>query len=587
MAIDLTKPYAHLALNIVHALNSFNWITAHDQFHNFIPFDKELTDLVEHFDHLNAWSWYEVGMALVSLEEPDKLELKRRIRQTPNEVTLGLHDFLEEGMTKQPQFAAHLPPRVFPSQFYSILRYAYISSILPPDKLDQLLRTDDVDSLRVMLKSNDFPITIRRNDKSTLLHGAAQYHAVAIMQFLLEQQQLDIDSRNQHHYTPLMTAIHSGDVEIARMLVAHGAQIHKKPHRHIRLLDIAYFSHNQAMVDYVKGLFPQTVTRTPDLHELVFWMETQQEDRIIAALKSGELPHVVRDDHKQEVHVLELAINNYLLYVVRYFIENFPLLNSPFPNRKINPVMVAVREKAVTILDYLLSQGAILDMPVDHPTPSSMVLEYLGEERFFHYVQHGLVLHKDETSIGFYASYHGSLPLMTWYFEHGYDMSIVRKDGVSFLTNALMHHHEEVIDFLLLHTPAAVINEKKSPVIAYAVEHSSCDRVKQLVESGFSMEIPARHGLGYRPLHIAVVKKQVDCVRYLLAQGADFKKPSKQMIFVYDLARQTKQPEIVQLLKITYHATGFLRWYAWFVGILILILASLIGIGFLMDYWLG
>ncbi len=587
MTLDLTKPYPHLAQNMVYHLNQFEWVTLNNQLDLFIPYDQQLTASIQVYDVHEIWSWYDVGQALLKLNEVDAFQLRHRLLKIDDELTQGLHDILVDGTTSNRQFGAHYPPRVHPSQLYNILKQAYIASVLPPDRLAELLKTDDVDSFKVFLNTGEFDVTIHSSDRSNLLHGVAQYNAVLIGHYLLENYDLSHRARNDNHMTPLMTAVHRGHVEIARLLVEYGSPILLKPHRSMNLLDLAYFSLNDEMVEYVKSIAPSLTSPRLTYREILYWMDSQHEERIITAVQSGELGIIVTNERGQKVHLLTLAISYYLIRVVQFLIEHYPIINEPLDEDGVLPIMVAVRYKNTTLIDYLLEKGAHFDLNLPPMTAAAMVLEHLGVESFFHYLSKGLVLHDHETSIGYYASYHGSLPLIQWYHEQGYDLNDVLPDGISFLTNAIMRQHHDIVQYLIAKSDAQLLNLRLSPIVGYAVEHGSLALVQQLVQQGFSIEIPVRQLRGYRPLHLAIFRHKNDIATYLLQQGANVQKPAKSMVYALDLARQTRNTVMVKTLKTTYHAHGFFTWYLNFASILLLIVLSIFGITYLLETFLG
>lgn len=586
MTLDLTKPYPHVALNIVYHLNQVDWVKVHDRIDYFNAYDHELSSAIARFDTHVMWSWNDIGQAMTLLPEEDAFQLRRRLIKIEDEITSGLLDFLEQGRTLQPRFGAQYPPRLLPSQLYDFLKQVYIASALPPDRLAELLHTDDVDNFKVMVNTGEFPVTILSSDRSNLLHGVAQHNAVAIGRYLLENYDLNHQARNEQGMTPLMTAVHRGHVAIAQLLVEFGSPILLKFQHKLTLLDLAYFSLNDTMVSYVKDIAPSLVAPHLTYREILFWMDSRQEDRIIAQVTSGELALVVLNERRQKVHVLTLAISYNLPNVVKFLVEHYPLVNEPLDEDGVLPIMVAVRYKNTMMIDYLLSQGARFDLDLPPMTAASMVLEHLGVESFFHYLGKGLVLHDHDESIGFYAADHGSLPLLQWYHQQGYDLHVVSPEGDSFLTQALVQHHEQIVAYLIEHSDAQVLNQRSSPIVGYAVEHGTLAHVQQLVDHGYSMEIPLRRFMGYRPLHLALLHKKNDIALYLLEQGADYRKPTKHMVYALDLARQTHNKVMIQELKTTYHAHGFFMWYLKFCGLLIAILLPIFGLAFLLDFLL-
>ena len=97
------------------------------------------------------------------------------------------------------------------------------------DDFFKALKLDDVDAVRGLLHRGFDPNAVDSRGNSAL-YLALQYRALKVARLLVEQPGIQLDARNPEGETALMIACLRGDDELARAMVARGAQVNPPGH---------------------------------------------------------------------------------------------------------------------------------------------------------------------------------------------------------------------------------------------------------------------------------------------------------------------------------------------------------------------
>ena len=87
------------------------------------------------------------------------------------------------------------------------------------------------------------------------------HRQLSIVQYLIEKQHVDIDTKGLYGWTPLHYACRKGSIPIVQYLISKGANIESKDYQGHTPLYIASFYHNKEIVDLLisKGANPDTI----------------------------------------------------------------------------------------------------------------------------------------------------------------------------------------------------------------------------------------------------------------------------------------------------------------------------------------
>ena len=581
--ISFYEPYESVALNILHQLLHFDWTSASTDLQLVMDYDQRMRKETLKLKSLYLFQWIEIGRELRLLSQEDVGLIQRYLVQAKSEFGRGIYDLVTDGTTDVRYYNRHLPIRFPAHELYGILVQDFIARILPKDQLSVVLEQDDLTVLKAHLNNGDFPVTIQNSEGGNLLYGAAHANALQIAQYLIEDGTLNINQRDQQGYTPALIAANKGHLEMLKLLIANGANPKVRTKNNNTLLDLAFFSGQMEVVEYVRSITPEVIATPFDTRELILWVERGDEDRLIQLIKDGKLPLRYSTKKHGEVVILEVAITNDLPKLVSFIVDQYHQLEAEIGRFHMTPLYFAAAEKQLSMFKLLLSKGAQLNATMRYAYPGYVILDNLGIDFFLEMIAKGLSIHHsdDQISIGYYATYHGSKPLLEWYLQQGYSVNHCRKDGASMLSNLMVRQHMELIDLILPHCSSAIFNEQRSPVMVNAVDFGDLQLVEKLHRHGFSLEIPARVFSNYRPLHVAILRKKVDIVRYLLAQGVKASKPTSNIVFARELARQSKDRAMIDLVLKEYQVAGFLRWYFY----MLLIMMGALGL-FSLIMWI-
>ena len=216
--------------------------------------------------------------------------------------------------------------------------------------------------------------------------------------------------RNSHHNTALRSAVGAGQLEAAKLLVAHGADVHQVNHGGSSLMEAAVYSGNPGTVHWLghSGL---------------------------------------------EIGILELSAIGDLAGVVS-FLESDPTLTNQRDRRGLSALHHAARCGHVELIEALIERGADMHAANRHGhSPLSIAVEQrqlesvkcllsLGADpnaRGGHY--HGTVLHR--------AVLHRSLPIVTVLMNAGSDPNRRDANGKTPLHDAIGIGNQKIVANLL------------------------------------------------------------------------------------------------------------------------------------------
>ena len=179
------------------------------------------------------------------------------------------------------------------------------------------------------------------------LMQAAKVGDLVEIERILKLREDAVHLRNSHHNTALRSAVGAGQLEAAKFLVAHGADIHQVNHGGSSLMEVAVYSGYPATVRWLGGngfeIGTLEMSAIGDLPGVLSVLESdpkslgQRDRRGFTALH-----HAARCGHVKLIEVL---------------IERGADLE--FPNRHGHvPLSVAVEENQISAVECLLNNGA-------------------------------------------------------------------------------------------------------------------------------------------------------------------------------------------------------------------------------------
>ena len=258
---------------------------------------------------------------------------------------------------------------------------------------------------RLLLEYNA-NIHVRNVDDQTPLHiisyesgGMSSNDCIHMLSLFLEHG-ANIDALDSNHSTPLHLALHSGNVEAAKLLLEYGASIHvrnRQDHTPIQLLMAGHWF-KELPDDYI--------------------------DAIRLFLERGGDVDSMSSNHSTMLHV---AVQRANLEVVRLLLDHGANINARDENGQ-TPLHGAMDNIKDNMENHFFAMLLLLDNGADVDAPDNF----------------------DSTPL-IMASYFGSIKATRLLLEYGASVHLQNIEGQTPLEVALMEGHEEVTRLLLEH----------------------------------------------------------------------------------------------------------------------------------------
>ena len=324
----------------------------------------------------------------------------------------------------------------------------------------------------------------------TPLHYAAICGLPSITNVLAIEHPHDVASCGfEDELTPLHVASQSGYVEVARLLVEHGA-------------DMA------ARDKY--GSTPLHLAVQEGREDLACWLVENGAD-LTAQDSDGRTPlHVVLREGR-----VDLA---------RFFVEHGKDLTAQ-DNYGSTPLHEAVRMGSIDLARLLVEHGADARAKgKDGSTPLQLAVRYGSINLACLLVEHGADATTEDnywTSLLHWAVRKGRMDFASLLVERGVDVTVQDKDGSTPLYFAVAQGRVDLARFLVEHGADVTAKDKDgSALLDLAMESGSMDLVRLLVEHRADLTAKNIYG-AQTPLHWAVDHGRMDFVRLFVEHGAD------------------------------------------------------------------
>ncbi|MFI4937018.1 MAG: ankyrin repeat domain-containing protein [Candidatus Berkiellales bacterium] len=341
------------------------------------------------------------------------------------------------------------------------------------------------------------------DSKSSVLYVAVETGRPDIVKYLLEngatyyinQQVSYFNSRD----LPLALAAHDGNVEIAKILVDHGADVNAKG-----------------------GLFGRSIA-------------------LIYAAAKAHIPMMkFLIDHGSEVNTFNHSDDNPLLFLDAYLKTTPPQrYNSLLMEASVSsPLYCALKNKDA--IKLLLDSGAN-DLGWS-PLHKAVITQDAAAAEALLSSDNNLVNVKDK--IGFTPMHLALLADDNSYLEllanHGADPNLTQTPLSLLHTAVMLNVPQETFQWVINHTDNLNSHDIfKTTTLGYAASIGRLEHMKSLLAAG--ADINAQDQNGNPPLHIAVNGKQVEAVKLLIEHGADLFAEDSNDNTAFDLANSFRQ----------------------------------------------
>jgi len=352
------------------------------------------------------------------------------------------------------------------------------------------------------------------------LHYAVLCGLLSIVESLVIESPKDVHSRDcDHKYTPLHLASELGHVEIARLLVEHGADAIAMDKSGLTPLHVAAHKRRwdlvRSLTEYGSGLAAKYGHGQTLLHRAV--------DRGSLGLARLLLEHGANVEARKENGSTPLLLA--ALYgsegLARLLLEHGADATTRI-DKGLSLLRWAVENGRENFARLLLEHGA--DITAEHMSGATMLFRAVedGREDFARlFLEHGADVtakNEDGSTLLHRAVENGSEDLARLLFEHGADITAEHMSGATMLFRAVEDGREDFARLFLEHGADVAAKDKdKWTVLHYAVEYERKDLVRLFLEHG--ADATAKSMNGSTPLRQAVRKGRMDLVRLLVDYG--------------------------------------------------------------------
>lgn len=337
---------------------------------------------------------------------------------------------------------------------------------------------------------------------------------------LLLSNGIPVNAKNKKGLTPLQIVAHVGNVELAKLLLEHGANLHE-------------------CSDYKS---PLHIAMLKGCHELVHLFISEGAD--IHRLYDGEsvLHYAIENESEK---VLECACLKG---------ANLNMKNEKGQTAFGFAFLKSLQEGSDALWKYMALKGADVNQPM-HQDVSGNHLQFSlsaavvhGDATVFQYlVSHGGDIHLKDSegmSLIHLAAQFGRLEILHYLLEKGLSVNALSTAGYTPMQKAMDTQQLEAIKVLLYH--GAIINSKDpmGQTILHYAALSDLEGTKLCLEKGADVNVEDIDG--DTPLMNAVANHETEIVKLLLQHGASIHAQNKEGATAFSVC---KNAEIQKLLE--------------------------------------
>jgi ankyrin repeat protein len=367
-----------------------------------------------------------------------------------------------------------------------------------------------------LLVEHGADVAARDEHESTALHFAVQEASVGLARLLIEHG-ANVAARDEYGSTPLDLAVRRGSVDLARLFVDYGADA--TGHDNLSLSHVV--PRSGSVKPEVAGSFRRArIVEKKWSAQLELAVQAGNVD--LARLLVTHGADVTAQDDRGST-LLHVATRTDSADIARFLVEHG--VNARIcDNDGLTPLRLAVRAGRVDLVRFLIEHGVDAAAPYDDESTLLHEASRSGRvdvSRLL--IEHGAVATARDQ--------HGSTPLhlamrqgseylASLLIEHGADLTIADNKGSTPLHCAVEGGREDLARFLVEHHGAEVTDwDKLKNTLSLATQNGQFDLALFLLDH--SADKMARDRPWWTPLHFAVEEQSLGLAQLLVKRGAD------------------------------------------------------------------
>lgn len=406
------------------------------------------------------------------------------------------------------------------------------------------VRCGNLEAVKLLL-DNGADINAADLNCNTALMYACENEHLSIVRELLKKSP-DLDDLNKQAQTALSIAVIHGFFEIAKELIEHKAPVNNLSFEYSPLMYAAEYGHldlANLLIDHGANVDEYIDSETT---ALTFAIDNNHLDMVELLIRRGAKIDIIQGEgeDKIELHHLCYAVNSGKPEIASFLIRNGADVNAEDPGSNKTPLIEACIKGYIEIVKQLLAKGA---------KANSFSLEYALFNNHVEIaeilVNHGVKFNEIRLhSLISHAIENGYIQVLEFLKKNNVNVNTANEYGFTSLMQACKHGKLEIVKFLL-NNEANIHGQNQhgiSPLL-WAIAEGHFDIVQLLIEKGAN--INSADMSKFTPLMYAAYRGYKNIVQFLLNNDADVKKITQHGKTALSLAQETNRIEIVEILQ--------------------------------------
>ncbi|AIL65509.1 Ankyrin repeat protein [Rickettsiales bacterium Ac37b] len=412
----------------------------------------------------------------------------------------------------------------------------------------------------IFKKITDRNLDLELHDKSkkNLLHYAAYVGYVDVLEWLIENTNLDGKSIDENGNTALHTAVENEQIKAVQFLISHHIEINAKNIDGKAAVHIAAAIGNKELLHLLKiygaNITAQNIFGETTLHyaiknnhpeivdyllegdkNLISYHTFSNQSPLHYAIEYGTIAMVkrlLREKSRADINDKELksplhyAVNKGYKNVIEFLLDCKVNINAQDIHHQ-TPLFYAFENNNLELAELLISHGADINIP-DSSGETILIWAVLKQEfeTIKYIIAHGadLNLQDSENNTALHhAVFNWNREIVTYLIKHGAELNLPNIKGITPMSHIIKHHTQDLLElveyFIKYNLNIDAQYSHGKTLLHYSVSKGNSALVELLVNNGIDLNIQDYDKK--TALHYATEGNNLELVKYLISKGAD------------------------------------------------------------------